>query len=98
MRLGSPKNKAGKITISHACYTNSGFDVAKAYFEHGTDTLSYIHISEPDLTKLASGNLGRNLIVLGHIASDWLGINRLLRELEKNDVEMIGTTDLGLHE
>lgn len=58
VRLGAPKNKAGKITISHACYTNGSFDVAKAYFEHGTDTLSYIHISEPDLTKLASENLG----------------------------------------
>lgn len=98
VRLGSPKNRAGKITISHACYTNGGFDVAKAYFEHSTDTLSYIHISEPDLTKLALENVARNLIVLGHIASDWLGINRLLRELEKNDMEMITTTDLGLHE
>ena len=98
VRLGSARNKAGKVTVSHACYTNGGFDVAKAYFEHGTDTLSYIHISEPDLTKLESENLARNLIVLGHIASDWLGINRLLGELEKNDVEPIPATDLGLHE
>ncbi len=95
VRLGSPKNKAGKVTISHACYTNGGLDVAKAYFQNGTDTLSYIHISEPDLTKLATEKLGHNLIVLGHIASDWLGINRLLRELEKKDVEAVSTTDLG---
>jgi putative NIF3 family GTP cyclohydrolase 1 type 2 len=94
VRLGSPKNKAGKVAISHACYTNGGFDVAKAYFDHGTDTLSYIHISEPDLAKLAAEKLDRNLIVLGHIASDWLGINRLLRELEKNDLELVPTTEL----
>ena len=93
VRLGSPNRKAGKILISHACYTNGGYDVAKAYFQHGVGTLSYIHISEPDLTKLASENFA-NLIVLGHIASDWLGINRLLRELEKNDVEPVATTDL----
>jgi putative NIF3 family GTP cyclohydrolase 1 type 2 len=93
VRLGSPKRKTGKIAISHACFTNGGYDVAKAYFQHGTGTLSYIHISEADLTKLASENLG-NLIVLGHIASDWLGINRLLRELEKNNIEPIPTTDL----
>src|SRR6266702_5192729 len=80
VRLGSLKNKAGKVAISHACYTNSGFDVAKAYFEHGVNTLSYIHVSEPDLTRLAAEKMSRNLIVLGHIASDWLGINRLLRE------------------
>jgi putative NIF3 family GTP cyclohydrolase 1 type 2 len=93
VRLGSPNRKAGRVAISHACYTNGGYDVAKAYFQHGVDTLSYIHISEADLTKLASDNLA-NLIVLGHIASDWLGINRLLRELEKNDIEPVPTTDL----
>jgi putative NIF3 family GTP cyclohydrolase 1 type 2 len=93
VRLGSPNRKAAKIVISHACYTNGGYDVAKAYFQHGVGTLSYIHISEPDLTKLASENFA-NLIVLGHIASDWLGINRLLRELEKNDIEPVATTDL----
>lgn len=95
VRLGSPENRAGKVAISHACYTNGGFDVAKAYFQNGVDTLSYIHISEPDLTKLAAEKPG-NLIVLGHIASDWLGINRLLKELEKNDIEPVPTTDLGL--
>lgn len=93
VRLGSPNRKAGKVVISHACYTNGGYDVAKAYFQHGVGTLSYIHISEPDLTKLASDNFA-NLIVLGHIASDWLGINRLLAELEKNDIEPVATTEL----
>src|SRR6266446_949395 len=93
VRLGSPNMKAGKVVISHACYTNGGYDVAKAYFQHGVGTLSYIHISEPDLTKLASEKFA-NLIVLGHIASDWLGINRLLRELEKNGIEPVTTTDL----
>ncbi len=93
IRLGSPKSRAGNVVISHACYTNGGFDVAKAYFENGADTLSYIHISEPDLTKLAAEKTG-NLVVLGHIASDWLGINRLLRELEEKDVESIQTSDL----
>ncbi len=93
IRLGSARNKAGKVVISHASYTNGGYDIAKAYFQNGTDTLSYIHVSEADLTKLTSDNLG-NLIVLGHIASDWLGINRLLQELDKNGVESIPTTDL----
>ncbi len=93
VRLGSSRQKTGKVAISHACFTNGGYDVAKAYFQNGTETVCYIHVAEPDLTKLSSENLG-NLIVLGHIASDWLGINRLLHELEKNDVEFIATTDL----
>jgi putative NIF3 family GTP cyclohydrolase 1 type 2 len=93
VRLGSPKNKAGKIVISHAAYTNGGYEIAKTYFQNGVSTLSYIHIAEADLTKLANGP-SSNLIVLGHIASDWLGINKLLNELEKKDVEPIVTTDL----
>src|SRR5467141_978388 len=93
VRLGSPRNKAGKIAISHAAYTNGGYEIAKAYFQNGVGTLSYIHTAESDLTRLANEPSG-NLIVLGHIASDWLGINRLLRELEKKGVEPITTTDL----
>ncbi|TMI29682.1 hypothetical protein E6H27_08105 [Candidatus Bathyarchaeota archaeon] len=93
VRLGSPKNRTGKIMISHAAYTNGGYEVARTYFQNGIGTLSYIHIAEPDLTRLANEASG-NLIVLGHIASDWLGINRLLRELEKRGVEPIATTDL----
>ena len=93
VRLGSPKNKAGKIAISHAAYTNGGYEIAKTYFQNGIGTLSYIHIAEADLTKLANEPSG-NLIVLGHIASDWLGINRVLNELEKKGLEPIVTTDL----
>jgi putative NIF3 family GTP cyclohydrolase 1 type 2 len=93
IRLGSPKRRAGKVAISHAAYTNGGYEIAKTYFQNGIGTLSYIHIAEPDLTKLAKETSG-NLIVLGHIASDWLGINALLRELEKKGVEPIVTTDL----
>lgn len=93
IRLGSSNSKVGKIAISHAAYTNGGYEIAKTYFQNGVGTLSYIHIAESDLTKLANEPHG-NLIVLGHIASDWLGINRLLRELEKKSVEPIVTTDL----
>ncbi len=93
VRLGLPKNKAGKIAISHAAYTNGGYEIAKTYFQNGVGTLSYIHIAEPDLTRLAGEPHG-NLIVLGHIASDWLGINVLLKELEKNGIESVKTTDL----
>ena len=93
VRLGSPKRKMGKVAISHAAYTNGGYDVARAYFQSGTGTLSYIHISDADLSKLHTDGVG-NLIELGHIASDWLGINPFLKELEANGVEVNATTDL----
>ena len=94
IRLGSGNRKSGRVVVSHAAFTNGGYDVARAYFDHGTDTLSYIHISEADLSRLASEKHG-NLIVLGHIVSDWLGINSLLRQLAKHGIESEVTTDLG---
>lgn len=94
VRLGSEKNKAGRIAVSHAAYTNGGYDVAKCYFQHGVGTVSYIHIAEADLAKLRIDGAG-NLIVLGHASSDWLGINALLTELEKKDVESIALTHMG---
>ena len=93
VRLGSSRRKAGRIAVSHAAYTNGGYDVARTYFQHGIGTLTYIHISDGDLSKLQSDGVG-NLIELGHIASDWLGINPLLRELEAKGLEVMATTDL----
>ena len=91
--MGSPRNRLGKLAISHAAYTNGGYDVAEAYFQHGVDTVSYIHISDVDLTRLVDAKKG-NLVVTGHIASDWLGLNRLIVELEKSGIDVISTTDL----
>lgn len=92
VRSGSSKNKVGKLAISHAAYTNGGYDVAKAYYQHGINTVSYIHISDTDLARLNSDKQG-NLVVLGHISSDWLGLNRLTAEL-KDEMEFLSTTDL----
>lgn len=92
IRLGSGNHKIGKFVFSHAAYTNGGYDVARAYYDHGVDTLSYIHIAETDLAKLAKEPHG-SLIILGHIASDWLGLNKLLDELAKRGVEHEATTD-----
>jgi len=93
VRLGSLKNKLGKLAISHAAYTNGGYDVARAYYDNGVGTVAYIHISDGDLSKLRADGIG-NMVVLGHIASDWLGINPVLRELERIGVEILATTDL----
>ncbi len=91
IRLGKPENKAGKIVVSHGAGTNGGYEIAKTYFEHGINTVIYIHIGVSDLAKLKAENKG-NLIITGHIASDSVGINPLIKELEKRNiiVEKIG--------
>ena len=88
IRLGKPENKAGKVVVSHGAGTNGGYEIAKTYFDHGIGTVIYIHIGIGDLAKLKAENKG-NLIITGHIASDSVGINPLIKELEKRDVQVI---------
>jgi hypothetical protein len=85
--LGRAENRAGKVVVSHAAGTNGGYYIAKAYFEHGIETVVYIHISPVDMEKLKAECRG-NLIVTGHIASDSLGINPFIHELEKRGVSV----------
>jgi len=88
VRLGKTENPAGKVVVSHGAGTNGGYDIAKTYFQHGIGTVVYIHINPGDLEKLRVEGRG-NLIVTGHVASDSLGINSLIHELEKRDVSVV---------
>jgi putative NIF3 family GTP cyclohydrolase 1 type 2 len=85
VRLGKPENLAGKVAVSHGAGTNGGYEVAKTYFKHGVGTLVYIHLWYGDLQKLRADGKG-NLVVSGHIASDAVGINPLIQELEKRNI------------
>lgn len=89
--LGDSNAPAGKTIMAHAALTNGGYAVAKAYFENGVNTVVYIHIAPPDLEKLRADGRGQ-LIVTGHIASDSVGINPYIAELERRGlvVDRIG--------
>jgi len=87
IRLGKPENPAGKVVVSHGAGTNGGYEIAKTYFNHGIGTVIYIHISAVDLEKLKTEGAG-NLIVTGHVASDSVGINPLIKELEKRNISV----------
>jgi hypothetical protein len=87
IRMGKAENPAGKVVVSHGAGTNGGYEIAKAYFEHGVGTVVYIHIRPRDLERLKAEEEG-NLVVTGHIASDSVGINPLIHELEKRNVSV----------
>ena len=92
IRLGAADNPAGNVVVSHGAGTNGGYEVAKTYFEHGVGTVIYIHISSGDLERLKAETQG-NLVVTGHIASDSVGINPLIQELEERNVSV---TQIGI--
>jgi hypothetical protein len=76
VRVGKAENPVGRVVVSHAAGTNGGYPVAKAYFDHGIDTVVYIHCRPEAAAKLrAEYGASKNLVVTGHIASDSLGIN-----------------------
>ena len=87
IRLGKAENLAGKVVMSHGAGTNGGYEIAKTYFKHGIGTVVYIHTSSVDLEKLKAEVKG-NLVVAGHIASDSVGINPLIHELEERNVSV----------
>lgn len=90
LRVGALDNPIGKVVLSHAAGTNGGYPIAKAYFDHGVDTVLYIHCRPEDSRRLREEyqDLGKNLIISGHIASDAVGINLYVDELEKRGLEI----------
>jgi len=87
IRLGKAENFAGKVVVSHGAGTNGGYEIARTYFKYGIGTVVYIHISHGDLEKLKAEKKG-TLLVTGHTASDSVGINPLIHELEKRNVSV----------
>lgn len=89
VRLGSLERLAGRVAVAMAGYTNGGVDVLKAYFDAGVSTVLMMHFSEGDLKEARENKLAGNLIVTGHMASDSVGINVYLDELERRGLEVI---------
>jgi hypothetical protein len=89
IRYGSPKNKAGKWSLVLAAGTNGGFQIAKTYFQHNISTVIYLHIDYNDLSKMYEEKLEGNLVVLGHLAGDSIGLNALVDKLQDRNIEVI---------
>jgi putative NIF3 family GTP cyclohydrolase 1 type 2 len=89
VRLGSEKNKAGNWALVVAAGTNGGYSIAKSYFEHNVNTVLYLHVDYGELVKMREEKLDGNLIVMGHLAGDSIGLNALAQRLEDLGVETI---------
>ncbi|NPV43910.1 MAG: hypothetical protein HPY70_08045 [Firmicutes bacterium] len=95
VRVGSEDDYAGRIFVTMAGGTGGGENVAKAYFEAGVGTLVVMHMPEEVIKAVKEQNIG-NVIVAGHMASDSVGINRLIGALEKRGLtvyRMSGVVD-----
>lgn len=86
--LGSWDAPAGKVVVSHGAYTNGGYAVARAYLTHGVDTVCCIHFPLEDAQRLASEGVVGNILVMGHIAGDSVGINPYVARLRDSGLEV----------
>jgi len=87
---GNFKSKIRKTIVAHGAGANGGYHVANTLFEAGVDTVIYISFfpnQRADGERLREENKG-NLIISGHYASDSLGINPLIDELENKNIEI----------
>lgn len=89
VRVGKQENRIGRVVVSHGAGTNGGYSVAKAYYDHGIDTIIYIHCRPADAKKLIDEyGEAKNLIVTGHIASDSVGINPYVDRLREEGLDV----------
>lgn len=93
--LGSMNAPCERIALVHAAGTNGGYPITKAYFTHGIRTVIYAHIDYNDWKRLKDEGLSGNLIIMGHIATDSVGINIFIRELINKGIEVLPIGILG---
>ncbi len=86
--LGTWDAPAGRTVVSHGAYTNGGYHVARAYLTHGVDTICCIHFPLEDAQRLAAEGVRGNILVMGHIAGDSVGINPYVARLRAEGLEV----------
>lgn len=89
VKLGSEKSRAGRWVLVVAAGTNGGYQIAKAYMQHGVSTVIYLHVDHGELTKMREDRLEGNLVVMGHLAGDSIGLNGLADQLEGLGIETV---------
>jgi len=93
IRVGGEKDYAGKIAVLFAGGTNGGADVYKSYFDAGVGTIVAMHVPEDVKKAVEEQGIG-NIVVAGHMASDAVGLNKLVEAWEKEGLEVIKMSGL----
>ena len=84
---GNEKSRAGKIIIGMAGGTGPSDKIYEKIGHYGIGTIVDMHIGEKHLEEANKNYV--NVVVAGHIASDSLGMNIIMDELEKRGVKII---------
>jgi putative NIF3 family GTP cyclohydrolase 1 type 2 len=80
---GSEGSSCGKIFVDMTGGTEGSKDIFDKIAAGGVSTLICMHLTEEHLANAKKANL--NAVIAGHIASDVLGLNLLLDQVEKKE-------------
>jgi putative NIF3 family GTP cyclohydrolase 1 type 2 len=81
--IGDAKKKAGKIFVDMTGGTEGPKRIFPRLAQAGVGTIVAMHLSEEHFKNAKAEMM--NVIIAGHIASDTLGLNLLLDEVEKRE-------------
>jgi putative NIF3 family GTP cyclohydrolase 1 type 2 len=93
--IGDASKPLGRWVVAMAGGTNGGHPVFREYYKVGVDTVLAMHIAEEDLHKLrAEAPPSANLLVTGHMATDSIGINRVIDGMEQQGIAVTRTSGI----
>jgi putative NIF3 family GTP cyclohydrolase 1 type 2 len=81
--IGEPKKKAGRVFVDMTGGTEGPKRVFARLSQAGVGTIVAMHLSEEHFKSAKTEMI--NVVIAGHIASDTLGLNLLLDEIEKKE-------------
>ncbi len=79
--IGQPNNRAGRVFVEMTGGTEGSKEIFSRLSQAGVGTIICMHLSEEHFKNVQKEHI--NVVIAGHIASDNLGLNLLLDELEK---------------
>lgn len=84
---GSPRHRLGKIVVEMTGGTNPSAKVYPEFSRAGFSTMISMHMKEDGVQKANEASM--NVIITGHMASDSLGMNLFLDELERKGIDVV---------
>ncbi|MGB9743414.1 MAG: Nif3-like dinuclear metal center hexameric protein [Minisyncoccales bacterium] len=91
--VGAKENRCGKIALTEITGGTEGSPkLYEKIAQAGIGTIIGMHISEEHKKEAEAAHL--NVVIAGHISSDSLGMNLLLDELEKKNIDIIPCSGL----
>ncbi|NPV93301.1 MAG: NGG1p interacting factor NIF3 [Firmicutes bacterium] len=90
--VGSDKNRAGKVFVDMTGGTSGSEEVYSRLAQNGIGTIVGMHMPEKHRQEAEKNHV--NVVIAGHLASDSIGLNLFLDQLENRGVSIVPCSGL----